>query len=299
MLDAKNINQNLYRTFVTVAESSSFAEAAEKLFTTDKAISNDINLLEKQLGVQLFYRKHKGSNNGLKITDIGKEIYPQAKKLISVGDFIPIMIESGNSLESGNLSIGCPSHITEFFLMEKLVKLTQDYPNIKLKLDTESNSQRMLEELKNNEIDFIILDTIPSDYLNDVEIEKIKDIENVFVSKEKISIKDVKELENYNYILSYDDRNTTRKLKEILKKYNINLKTILKCPTTEQRISAAKGGMGIAYVMKEAVKKDLEKEELYEVKIPIELPLNGISIVYAKNQLTKVDKAFIKQYLKK
>ena len=62
------ININLYRTFVIVAESKTFAEAAEKMDTTDKAISNDINSLERQLGIQLFYRKHKGSNNGLKIT---------------------------------------------------------------------------------------------------------------------------------------------------------------------------------------------------------------------------------------
>ena len=109
------ININLYRTFVIVAESKTFAEAAEKMDTTDKAISNDINSLERQLGIQLFYRKHKGSNNGLKITEKGEEIYPEAKKIVSLCDFIPNIIECGNSLENGKLSIGCPSHITEFF----------------------------------------------------------------------------------------------------------------------------------------------------------------------------------------
>ena len=74
------ININLYRTFVIVAESKTFAEAAEKMDTTDKAISNDINSLERQLGIQLFYRKHKCSNNGLKITEQGEETYPKAKK---------------------------------------------------------------------------------------------------------------------------------------------------------------------------------------------------------------------------
>lgn len=298
MFNQRNINPNLYRTFVIVAESKSFAEAAEKMDTTDKAISNDINSLERQLGVQLFYRKHKGSNNGLKITEIGKEIYPQAKKVISACDFIPSLIESGNSLENGKLSIGCPSHITAFFLMKKLIELTQDYPNVEIKLDTESNSQKMIEELKNNEIDFVILDTIPDEYIKEVEIEELKNIENIFVSKEKIEIKDIKELQNYSYILSYDNRVSTKKLLGLLKQYDIDLKTILRCPTTEQRISAAKGGIGIAYVMKEATKKELEDEELYEVKIPIKLPMNSINIVYLKNQLTKVDKAFIREYLK-
>lgn len=299
MLNQRNINPNLYRTFVVVAESKSFAEAAEKMDTTDKAISNDINSLEKQLGIQLFYRKHKGSNNGLKITEIGKEIYPQAKKVIANCDFIPLIIESGNSLENGKLSIGCPSHITAFFLMPKLIKLTKDYPNIEIKLDTESSSKKMIEELKNNEIDFIILDTIPDEYIKELEIEKIKNIDNILVSNKEIKITNIKQLEDYNYILSYDNRVSTKKLVETLKQYNIRLKTILKCPTTEQRISAAKGGIGIAYVMQEAVKTELEKEELYKVKIPIELPSNSINIVYLKDQLTKVDKEFIKEYLKK
>ena len=78
----------------------------------------------------------------------------------------------------------------------------------------------------------------------------------------------------------------------------MTLNPILRCPTTEQRIDAAKHGIGIAYVMKEAVKNELENKELYEVKIPIELPKSSLKIVYLKNHLTKVDKEFIKNYLK-
>ena len=293
------ININLYRTFVIVAESKTFAEAAEKMDTTDKAISNDINSLERQLGIQLFYRKHKGSNNGLKITEQGEEIYPKAKKIISECDFIPSMIESGNSLENGKLTIGCPSHITEFFLMEKLIKLAHDYPNIEIKLDTESDSRKMIEELKNNEVDFIILDTIPDECEKEVQIDEIEKIENIFVANRRIEINNLQELEDYKFVLSYDDRVSTKRLWKSLKDNDLKLKVTLKCPTTEQRISAAKGGVGIAYIMKEAAKKELQNEELYEVKMPIEMPMNNINIVYLKNRLTKVDKAFINEYLKK
>ncbi len=299
MSNQVSINPSLYKTFVIVAESKSFAEAAEKMDTTDKTISNDINSLEKQLGVQLFYRKHKGSNNGLKITEKGEEIYPEAKKIVSLCDFIPNIIECGNSLENGKLSIGCPSHITEFFLMPRLIKLTQDFPNIEIKLDTESNSRKMIEELKNNEMEFIILDTIPDEYKDEIEIDEIEKIENIFVSNKPIDIKKVEDMKNYRYVLSYDDRVSTNRLLNTLKEFKIDMKVTLKCPTTEQRISAAKGGVGIAYVMKDAAKQAIENGELYEVKMPIKLPSNSINIVYLKNRLTKVDKAFIKDYLKK
>ena len=173
------INLNYIRMFIEAAESNSLQEVADKLGYEISNVSATIKKFEKQLGVQLFYRKHKGSNNGLKITAIGEEIYPQAKKVISSCDFIPLMIDSRNSLENGKLSIGCPSHITVFFLMAKLIELTQDYPNIEIRLDTESNSKTMIQKIKNNEIDFVILDSIPDEYVKELEVKEIKNSKNI------------------------------------------------------------------------------------------------------------------------
>ena len=51
--------------------------------------------------------------------------------------------------------------------------------------------------------------------------------------------------------------------------------------------------------MKEAVKKELEREELYEVEMPIELPIMIVNLIYLKGEMTRADKKFIKEYLKK
>ena len=118
------------------------------------------------------------------------------------------------------------------------------------------------------------------------------------LSNEPIDIKDIKELENYKYVLSYENKTTTKRLGKILNDYDINLDVVLRCPTTEQRINAAKRGIGIAYVMKEAAKSNLKNKKVYEVKLPIELPENSIKLIYLKDRLTKVDKKFIKDYLK-
>ena len=51
--------------------------------------------------------------------------------------------------------------------------------------------------------------------------------------------------------------------------------------------------------MKEATKKALDNEEVYEVKLPdfIKLPKVSLDLVYLKGHLTKVDREFIKRYL--
>ena len=298
MVNANDINLNLYRTFLTVADSESYAEAAEKLCVSERIVSANIKSLEEQLGVQLIYRRHKGTNKALKLTEFGEDIYIQSKKAINSFDFIPNLIEGKNSLENGKLFMGCLSHIAKFYLREKLIKLYKDYPNIQISLDTESNTMQLIDSLKNNKIDFAILDIIPKEYQKDLKVEEIETIDNIFVANKNIKVENIEQLTNYKYILNYEDRNSTIELSNSLKDYDISLNAILRCPTTEDRINAALDGIGIAYVMKDAVSQYLKSKELYEIKVPIELPKNHIKIAYIENQLTKVDKQFIKKYLR-
>ena len=245
------------------------------------------------MGVKLFTR------DPLKVTTIGQEIYEAVKSGFSDLDFALILAKSRENLEYGKMSIGCPSHITQFFLMERIAKAVNDYPNLQIELDTESKISELIQLLKDNKIDFAILDSIPNEVKKDVEIKEIKEIEYIFVSKNEIKIKDAKELEIYNYILPYENKTSNVKLIEILKNNEISINTVLRCPTTEPRIEAAKLNIGIAYVMKDAVKNELESKELYEVQLPFKLVKNKLNIVYLKNHLTKVDKQFINNYILK
>ena len=119
----------------------------------------------------------------------------------------------------------------------------------------------------------------------------------LLVSKKPLKINDVKELEKLNYILNFDYTNSTKRLVETLSKYGVKINDTIECDVTEVRVDAAKRELGIGYVIKEAVKRELERGELYEVEIPIKLPSISINLISIKDQLTKVDKSFIKNYL--
>ena len=57
MIDVNSINLNLLRFFIVTAESTSIAEAGEKLGYSHSTVSANISTLEKQFGVKLFARK--------------------------------------------------------------------------------------------------------------------------------------------------------------------------------------------------------------------------------------------------
>lgn len=98
--------------------------------------------------------------------------------------------------------------------------------------------------------------------------------------------------------MNFEYSSTTKKLRNTLKQHDIEIEANMQYDITELRINAAKRGLGIGYVMKEAVKKELDNKELYEVELPIELPMSKINLIYIKEQLTQSDKKFIKNYLK-
>ena len=65
-------------TFIVVADLGSFSKAADVLYISSTAVIKQINLLEQELGLQLFERTHRG----IALTKAGRSIYGDAKYMI-------------------------------------------------------------------------------------------------------------------------------------------------------------------------------------------------------------------------
>ena len=68
--------------FVRIVELDSFSEAAEALFLSQSALSQQIRVLETQLKVQLFQHAQRR----VVLTPAGWEFYPKAKQLLELYD---------------------------------------------------------------------------------------------------------------------------------------------------------------------------------------------------------------------
>lgn len=291
-----NINLNLYKIFCKVAQSKSYSEAAEKLGLSIGNISTQITNLEEQLNLKLFNRESKG----VTLTENGQELYNIVNKSISNFDFAEKLAMSKNNMQGGCIKIACPSHFTSYYLMQKIELVKKDYPDFNIEIICEADVSKMLDLLQNHKIDFAITDAnINNNNTIKVEIEELLVIDNIFVSKTPLKISDIKELEDLNCILNLENTNSTQQLKELLKMNDVKIHSDIKCDATEIRVEAVKKNMGIAYVIKDSVKNELNNKELYEVEMPIKLPSLKLNLIYLKDELTKIDKKFIKDYLKK
>lgn len=64
--------------FVSVVDCNSFTEAAELCFISQSAISQQIQALESDLGIELIHRK----NRKFSVTPAGEYFYQKSKKLL-------------------------------------------------------------------------------------------------------------------------------------------------------------------------------------------------------------------------
>ena len=289
------INLNHYRTFWVVAQSKSYADASNKLNVTKTAIAKNIQQLEDQLNTKLFYRESRG----VKLTADGENFYKFVDRGFSEIEAGEKLIAQKNNIETGEIIIGALSHIADFLLIDKIQEVKSKYPELKVKLTTGATGKNLIELLEDHKIDFAVDSTSMNIKNKDIVKEELMEVENIFVSKKPTKIEDIKELTNFKLVLGGEYTHTTQELINTLKEHGVSIKPSVEIDITELRISAAKKGIGISYVMKESVKEALKNKEVYEVKMPIKLPLSKINLIYLKEQLNKADKQFIKEYLKK
>ena len=289
-----NINLNLYKTFLVVAKSKSLSDASNKMNIEKTSVSKNIKQLEDTLGVKLFYRENKG----MRLTAEGEELYEFVDKGLSFLETGEKIVNEKDDLSSSTIVIGSLSHLSAFYIMDCIANVKKDFPKLKVELITGSTVNNLIELLENHKIDFAIDSTIINNENKDIHIKKLKTIDNIFISKNPIEIDNIKQLEEFEYILGAEYSNTTKELINIFKSKNIEMKRLLTVDITELRVNAVKKGLGISYVMRDAVNEEIANKEIYEVKVPFELPKSTIHLMYLKGYLSKADRKFIKDYLK-
>lgn len=281
-----NVNLNFYKTFCIVANYNSYSEASQKLNISSSAISTTIIRLEKILNRKLFYR----NNKGIKLTEEGKRLYNRIFLSLEV-------LESEENIECiEDIKIGSYSHISSFYLSEKVKNASEDNPNLKITLINNMRRTELAETLLTNKVNFII-DNNENEIINKrLKKQKLKDIDNIFIFNKPLKISKLKDLQTFKYILDTQS-STDKKLMKLLEENGVSIQASIDTNSTELKINMVKQGLGITHILKDAVKRELENKEVYEVNLPIELPKTPLVLLYLNGNLRKIDKKFIKKYL--
>lgn len=144
-----NIKQ--IETFLWIARLGSFAAAADRLQTTQSAVSMRIHELEQNLGVKLFDRRHRGA----KLTPKGQDLIGMAEHLMVTVDKIQSSIGDPESL-AGVVRVGVADLIAITWLSELVPKVCKLHPNVTLDLEV-GMAIELVEKLRRGDLDIVLV----------------------------------------------------------------------------------------------------------------------------------------------
>lgn len=118
------------RTFLAVAEEQNLTRAAEKLFTSQPAVSAQIKSLEDEVGVRLFDRGAKG----MKLTRAGEVLREQARRIVDAARDFKHSAENLRGSVSGELIFGVNNRPEVLRLVEILRSISDEHTDLSFEL---------------------------------------------------------------------------------------------------------------------------------------------------------------------
>ncbi len=118
------------RTFISVAERASFAEAGRQLNMSPTTVSRAVAALEADLGVQLLMR----TTRSVRLTDEGADFLARCRAGIAEIDGAFATAQCGRPVPSGTLTVTAPVMFGRLHVLPVVVELSQLYPDLQVRL---------------------------------------------------------------------------------------------------------------------------------------------------------------------
>lgn len=133
--------------FVEVGRLGSFSLASKSLFITQSTISQQIQKLEEELGVELLTR----DTRHVSLSDYGQQFYPSAVQVLEEARAGAERIKDVKALKVGALSVGATYSFSPL-LKQTVLDYSRKYPRIRLNLVITSQEE-LWQKLLNRELD--------------------------------------------------------------------------------------------------------------------------------------------------
>jgi len=136
------------RYFIAVAEELHFNRAAQKLNMTQPPLSQQIQVLEEELGVKLLER----TKRQVRLTTAGAIFLEEARNIVAHLERSIKMTQLASEGKIGNLSIGFVDSAAGGMMVNVLKEYRERFPDVQLTL-SEMTSAEQLKALHDGEID--------------------------------------------------------------------------------------------------------------------------------------------------
>ena len=247
------------RTFVTVADTRNLTQAAERLFTSQPAVSAHIKALEEELEIKLFDRTPKG----MRLTENGFVLREKAQSVLNASNDLTLKAQTLQGILTGQAKIGLNTDAEYLMLAKWHQGLISKYSNLKIQL-TQGSSVELIKKVSTGHLDV-------SFFSGDADLDEIAFIE-LFTTKAVLvgapqwaeQLKDAgrEELRQLPWIYPEPLCIYHRFIKRVFENTNQVPQWVTSSTTEDSTIALIKSGVGVAFVRDDEAAPLLESGEI-------------------------------------
>lgn len=262
---AKELNFDLkqIKSFLTAVDEKSFTRASRVLGVGQATISHHIQLLEENLGVNLISR----SSKSFELTGEGVIFRQFCDRLLDELEGLGGELSSERS--PGVIAIAASTIPSTYILPRVLARVYGRVPGVMFRIEV-FDSREAIEKVKEKQVDAAVTGKVlkhPS-----LSYTHVWDDEIVLVAPggkfpAKASLAGLKE---FPFIVREKGSGTRYNYEEFLNRNGVrisDLRVVLECTTSESVREAVLAGLGVAFISRLAVERDLESKRLELISV--------------------------------
>ncbi|MGM8366413.1 LysR family transcriptional regulator [Virgibacillus sp. W0181] len=284
--------------FLAVCKELHFTRAAEKLNISQPSLSQQIRVLENELGMLLFDRIGKK----IRITEAGQLLLKHSRNIFFELEEIHNVMDDLKDLETGRVSIGGLFTAVTYLLPPVILRYHRQYPAIDLAVSG-LRSDDIRNQLIRGELDLGILLMDDDDEI-DKELECIPLYMEEFAlavpathelaNKDAASLSVLKDTHNIMFPTNYFTRQILDRHCQTL---GFDLHSFLEMTTMESLMDMVADGAGVT-VLPKSYLEFKQMKEISIISISDSLPIGSLGIFYLKDKyMNRATRAFVDEIL--
>ncbi|HTZ82154.1 MAG TPA: LysR substrate-binding domain-containing protein [Candidatus Acidoferrales bacterium] len=253
------------KVFRAVAEHLNFRKAAEHLFLTQPAVTLQIKALENDLGVRLFDR----SANRVTLTSQGAILLRFAEKMARLSSEAERTLGSTDGQFSGELSLGVSTTIAQYVLPRLIGAFLNEHPRVHLSLQS-GNTEQVVHALLNGKVSIGLIEGPAR--RRGIHTQPFMRDELIPIAPANLGLTHLSASQFLNSTLLMREQGSGSRqvVESALRKAGFKLKSfksMMNLDSTESIKSAVEAGLGIGFVSRLALLKELELGAIKVVSI--------------------------------
>jgi len=255
----RHVTLRQMQIFEAVVRLGGYTRAAEELHLTQPTISMQIKKLNEAIGYPLLEQVGRHVHP----TVAGAEVYAAAR------DILDRMVSLGESTTELGMVVKGPLRIAvittaKYFMPHLLGAFITQYPEVQPILKV-TNRSRVLERLKSNEDDLLIMGQVPEDL--DVVAQPFVDNELVVVANvnhplTKCSSITLAQLHKERFLMRETGSGTRLAINRLFAEQNLTIQPYMELGSSEAIKQAVMAGLGISVLSRHNLRLELEHNHI-------------------------------------